>query len=935
MIVLLVAALVFGVVGLLAARRPLLARMAGREVIRRRGQSLLVIGGLMIGAAAITASLVGAESSRDSFLADAYRSWGYVDLAADAGSAFFTTDLVDRLSAEAGSSASSIDGVMGAVQVVGSAADLTRRQAESAVTVIGFDPARQGPFGAYVLTSGASTLGDDLGQGGVLLSRGLAEQLRARPGDRLTVQAEQGPGAGTPVPLRVSGIARSEGPGALGLRPTVFAPLPLAQRIVGITAINSVWVSAGGGVMNGLSSAGAAAREVQRAIRDSRSTAPLRLRHVKRDSVRQAEEGTEFLRTMLLAMSSLIVAAGGALVVNLTMMLAEERRPRLGVLRALGLTRWKLIQMSVIEGAIYSLAAALVGTAIGALAGRVVAGRFASAFTEFFGGTADFHFEFSLSWGTLAVSFAAGALITLLTVAVASRRTSRMSIPAAIRDLPEPAPVRRHPVARRVAMALLALAGGGLLLLPSRLSRLLGGVLVIMAISMLAKPRLSPRAHASVIGGLLAGWAFAMTATLTDPGGDTSEFFAVFTLSVLIAVFGLSILTSANLQLAEKGAAVLGRASTTVSRNLRAPLAYLARRPMRTGLTAGMFAVIMAILAMFSVFLFSFRPQYERDSAGYDIRLTSTGASTIALPASARPALRRVQELPTLGYLGPVETEQFSSESSFIPLYMLDARAGPRQPVRLQQIDERFQDEEAVWEALFANPRYVVSDFAQAGEKITLSTPSGKATYEVIASQQPGILDGIMGSPEALAGFGGIPRGATVLVDAKDGQDPSSLAHRMESSLFSAAVDAQTSRSLLDKHYRANTTFFSIIEILMKMGLVVGILSLGILGLRAVVERRHVIGVLRAIGYRKRGVMGGLMSEAGVTASLGVIVGVIAGLVMGFLFIRDQSGGVFGVDVASLGSSLALVYVAVLLVTIGPAWRASRLPPAEAVRYTE
>jgi putative ABC transport system permease protein len=122
----------------------------------------------------------------------------------------------------------------------------------------------------------------------------------------------------------------------------------------------------------------------------------------------------------------------------------------------------------------------------------------------------------------------------------------------------------------------------------------------------------------------------------------------------------------------------------------------------------------------------------------------------------------------------------------------------------------------------------------------------------------------------------------------------------------------------------------------MRMGLVVGVLSLGIVALRIVVERRHVIGVLRALGYKKFHVLSGLMAEAAVTATIGAVVGITVGVIMGYVFYRQQdSQPGFGIDFASIGGVLALIYVAVLLVTLGPAWRASRLPPAEAVRYTE
>ena len=175
-----------------------------------------------------------------------------------------------------------------------------------------------------------------------------------------------------------------------------------------------------------------------------------------------------------------------------------------------------------------------------------------------------------------------------------------------------------------------------------------------------------------------------------------------------------------------------------------------------------------------------------------------------------------------------------------------------------------------------------------------------------------------------------------MLVQLKDRTQAKPVARAIERSLFAKGVDADSVQTLLDTQDRANKAFFSTIDVLMRMGLVVGILSLGIVAFRIVTERRHVIGVLRALGYKRRAVMVGLMAEATVTATIGAVVGITVGLIMGYLFYQQQdSKPGFGIDFASIGGVLALIYLAVLLVTLGPAWRASRLPPAEAVRYTE
>lgn len=923
---------VFGGVGLLAIRRPLLARLAMREAIRRRAQSALVVMGLMIGAAGITASLVGADSSRDSAVLNGYRAWGMVDVTVTAGEGSLPADVAAHL-AEAPSLRPLLDGVQAGIEKVGSVSDLERRQGEPAVRVIGFDPETQRPFGAYVLADGTRTFGTDLAAETVLVSRQLAEALGARVGDHLRISVEQASVA-RPVDVTVAGVARSVGPGAYGLRAAVFAPLETAQRIVGTDEINIVRISANGGREDGVTSARRALPALNAEVRRLGGSL-LRIREVKAIEIEQAEKSTEFSRAMLVGLSALIVAAGIALVVNLVLMLAEERRPRLAVMRALGLKRRGLVTMSVIEGALYSVLAGGVGVAVGVLAGRIMAVRFARAFAQFFGGEVDFAFVFSVQPASVAVAFSAGTIITLLTVFVAARRTSRMSIPAAIRDLPEPARERRRRWPRRVGLSALTAAGIVGVTQSDRATQLLGGIALIVVAAALARRRMSNRLHATATGGALALWAFIIVATLTDTS-DVNRFFSAFITAILAAVFGLSILAAANLRLVERGAGLVGTASQRLRATLRPPLAYLSRRPLRTGLTTGVFAVVLAIVTLLAVFLSISRPRYERDSVGYDVRVTATTTSSLALPASVRSQVVREAAIPTRGYVGPFQSTFGGGETAFVPLFQLSDRLLEDPPVRISARWQDFETDQEVWRALREDPRWVISDFANPGDPIVMQGEQGPVRFRVAANQQFGVLSGILATEKSLAPFSAAPLGVTLLLDAAPGTNVEGLARRVERSLFEVGVDASTTRKLLDDGYRANRTFFSVVEVLMRLGLVVGILSLGIIGLRTVVERRRVIGVLRAIGYRRRGVMAGLMVEAGMTASIGVAVGFVAGAIMGALFIRQFFEDTpFGLDGASIGTALALVYSAVILVTLGPAWRASRLPPAEAVRHSE
>jgi ABC-type lipoprotein release transport system permease subunit len=233
------------------------------------------------------------------------------------------------------------------------------------VALVGFDPATQGSFGSYLLTDGRKTTGQDLAPGEVLISSSLASALEARPGDQLRVAL----GPQQVMELRLAGIAQAQGPGAYTLRPALFSPLANLRPLIGDQGVNVIRLAAPGEGRAELDRAQQLAPRVRAALQALPRGAALTVREPKREDFEAQVNQVEATRGLYTALSLFIALAGAALVVNLGLALAEERRPRYAVLRALGLGRSGMVALSMLEGALYSLAAAVVALVPGALLG--------------------------------------------------------------------------------------------------------------------------------------------------------------------------------------------------------------------------------------------------------------------------------------------------------------------------------------------------------------------------------------------------------------------------------------------------------------------------------------------------------------------------------------------------------------------------------------
>ena len=131
-------------------------------------------------------------------------------------------------------------------------------------------------------------------------------------------------------------------------------------------------------------------------------------------------------------------------------------------------------------------------------------------------------------------------------------------------------------------------------------------------------------------------------------------------------------------------------------------------------------------------------------------------------------------------------------------------------------------------------------------------------------------------------------------------------------------------------------TLLNLVTGFLALGLIVGIAGLGVISTRAVVERWQQIGMLRALGYRRSLVQRSFLLESSFIAILGLIIGTIVGIWQSYrFFVVDKTFGTvaFHVPVIEIALILGGAYLATLLTTFVPARTASRVAPAEALRY--
>ena len=969
------------VVGLAAAAafvlfllsRAVLRRLALRQIVRRPAETVLVVLGSVLGTALIMASLVVGDSLDRSVRQVAYDVLGPVDESVQSSSLAQGDEVAARLESLAADPR--VDGVL-TVRGAQAAAVLDTSDgstAEPRVMVWELDFADAATFGSPY-PSGLEV--GDPGPGGVVINDNLADRLGADPGDELTFHLY-----GQPVSTVVSDVVTAEGlagigAGATANRDAFFSPGTLVQVAAqaGVEPTTSTFVSNRGGVED----AEALTGEVTAAMEDA--LGPLTgqgasVATPKQQVLDDAAETGATLGSLFLFIGSFCIIAGILLLVNVFVMLADERRGQLGILRAIGLRRRYVTGEFAIEGAVYAVIAAALGALVGVLIGRVIVAIALRILNSYDQGTNQLKIVFEVTPTSLVNGFALGFLFAFAAVVLTSVRIARANIIAAIRDLDPPVRQRARSlltVTSALATAVLAAAAVPAVATSSAtLTYLLPALAALAALPLLSRIVGTRTALTAVALGVL-GWGLLANTVRPDIYDDASSTAPYIVMGCMLS-FAAVTLVSLHQTVLFRPLRWLVDRPTQTGLATRLAMAYPMAKKFRTGSTLAMYSVVVLVIVLMTQIMTVINANVDRAVAdatsGWSLRVDYSASAPVASPKTTLKTGEFAGQVISVAPLVIAEAEgddpRLETDTRLpvvavgVPATVVDV------PPVLDAALPPLASDRAVWDLVYRDPDYVLVDSfygstggppgepVSPGSVITLTDPrTGRQTERTVAGI---VRDGtpfygvtgadvrfpvFMGEAAVEDAFGAGAVQSSALLRTPEGQSVSQLATALQGAYLANGLVATDLAAAVEDTYAANNQFFRLMQGYLALGLLVGIISLGVIMIRAVRERRRSIGVLRALGFQSRTVRRSFMIESTFVAVEGVVIGTVLGIVTTWLLYRNSAafGSISGPYPIAWTQILILVGVTLLasvIATLAPARRAARIRPAVAVRVAD
>src|SRR3954469_19321724 len=956
-------------VAALLLRQPVSRRLAARQVARRKTEAALVVTGSVLGTAIIIGALVVGDTLNHSVRQDAYRTLGPVDERVISTSSQIGAQAADRLAALTRSPR--VDGVLTAQvdQAAAVATTATGKAAEPRVIAWDVDFTAAARFGA---AGGASGLaGPNPAHGTVVLNQPLATSLRVRAGNTMTLFLY-----GAPYELVVARIVPESGLAGTGLGATVnrnaFLPPGMLTEIAqgaGHAPRTLTFISNRGGVESGNKLTSQVEREIDHAL--GPLAAQVTVESPKHFVLAAAQQTGDALGALFLMIGSFSIIAGALLLVNIFVMLAEERKPQLGMLRAIGMKRSRLVGALTLEGTTYAAASVIPGIALGIGIGYGVSLIAAQIFRTWSEDGSGLAISFAVTPTSVVNGVAMGLIIAIATILLTSMRISRFNVIGAIRDLPATTSdrVRRgRLLAGCILAAITAVLAVPALAASAPVPTLLLPSLVPMFLVPLRR-RLSARTASSLSAAVVLVWT--LIAPVVRPRIFDTPSMAVYVVSGTLVAFSAVVLVSQNQQVVLWPVRRLLARPSETGLAARLAVAYPLAKRFRTGATLIMYSLIMLVLVLLAEITGMINKSVDRNvadaTAGYALRLDLNPVGAQRTIDGLVSGVHRAQITGVAPLTSALATSSDPGHRTDAPLRALVVGARPAD-LAAMTFDRRLKtldSDRAVWALMAKDPKYVVLDtlygatggpngrFYEPGDSFTVTNPyTGKATTKTIAGiLKSGLVFYAAGGEAAnaypivtsAAGvrqmFGPAAHVSSALVRVRAGTHPEQLAPRLQGEYLSSSLVVTPIAANIRRMFAANTAFFRLMQGFLALGLLVGVVGLGVVMVRAVRERRRTIGVLRALGFRARTVARSFLFESAIVSIEGIVLGVVLGVLTTRLMYNSAAFDGIRAGFPIVWGTIALLasatFAASLLATVGPARRAAAIKPAVAVRVSD
>ena len=985
----------------IAVRNPILVRMAFRSVWRRPARSLLIIVGLMLATAIISSAFTTGDSVTFSIKSSAVADLRFLDevIRIDNDSEVWKGKTIpeeysETIFQEIGpllEADPDIDGVMPVLSEEVAIISFRSNQFEVNSLLVGVDPTRTAGFGTLLDAQGNQIDLASLEPNEVIIDQEGAEEIEARVGDVLGVAL----GPGDLHQVTVAAIAEGWYVKSDLTEVVLMIPLDRAQELLDREGLLSfILISNRGDELGGVALTSLILERFGDlpALKDG----GLEVLDLKREIIDIANEVGGVFVSLFTTFGLFGIGVGLLLIFLIFSMLAAERKGELGMSRAVGMQRRHLMRLFIAEGAIYGLGSAIVGAIIGVGLGYllvfVVSGIFAAE-------SEDFSLTAHVTPRSVLVSFLFGTILTFVTVIFASRRISRLNIVRAIRDIPEPQ-LARAGKKTLVWGIIIAVFGVIVLFLGFQSAQLtafgLGVSFIPIGIAMIL--RWKGVAQRWVLTGtgliLLAYWLLppsVIDRITEDWNQDFSIFFVASALIVTGAV--LVVMNNANL--------VVGLLNATLGRVRRftpivkSAVAYPMRFSFRTGLSVAMFAVVVFSVTVLMIIIGGFNRllgDQERLAGGYDVIAFSHNdlnpVADLAAAVEANPELAfvsRVDGKPSVGTFRSIfqakgrlaeQTDEDCLDTSITGVAD-DFVASNRFSIKLataEYVTKSGFDSARVWRDLKNNLGLAVVNarlvplrnnfgFEPPADAFRLDEVEGlfleNQTMDpvdvTVTDQKSGTTFNltVIGVLDDFASQGPMPRGIYTSTNTLEARLPREVdatqfffhtqagteesAKKIEAAFFRNGMDTLDVAEFIEDVQAGNRAFNNLLIGFMMLGLIAGIIALGVISTRVVVERRRQIGVMRAIGFSRRMVQMSFLAESSFIALLGIALGLGFGLITGINVVSDIRTDEPNLPLVIPWGQLALIGVAAylfsLLTTYLPSRQAARIAPAEALRF--